>query len=112
MISKLDQSSDYYKFLQNDFDSETLCRFTKDIFQATKETLMQKSKAGVDEILKDKKKLLSFESPHVSFFSIWALQKVRTTRMYLPFANYPRNEISKLQQIGEVYALRKSKLTA
>jgi type III restriction enzyme len=43
IVSKLDQTSDpYYKFLQNDFDSEILYRFTRDIFQATKEMQTKK----------------------------------------------------------------------
>lgn len=42
IVSKLDQSSDYYKFLQNDFDSDNSLQVHKGYFQATKEMQTKK----------------------------------------------------------------------
>jgi len=80
IISKLDQSSDYYKFLQNDFDSDNHLQVHKGYFSgdkkyASKSTEADKVKADINEILSDKKRLLSFESPTRFIFSIWALQE-------------------------------------
>ena len=58
IASKLDQTSDYYKFLQNDFDSDNTLQVHKGYFSGDKGNADEKVKAGVDEILKDKKKLL------------------------------------------------------
>ena len=42
IVSKIDQSSGYYKFLQNDLIATIRYKFTKDIFQATKEMQTKK----------------------------------------------------------------------
>ena len=102
VISKLDQSSDYYKFLQNDFDSENTLQVHKGYFSGDKGNADEKVKAGVDEILKDKKKLLSFESPTRFIFSIWALQEGWDNPNVFTICKLSNqgSEISKLQQIG------------
>ena len=102
IVSKLDQSSDYYKFLQNDFDSENTLQVHKGYFSGDKGNADEKVKVGVDEILKDKKKLLSFESPTRFIFSIWALQEGWDNPNVFTICKLSNqgSEISKLQQIG------------
>jgi len=102
IISKLDQESDYYKFLQNDFDSDNTLQVHKGYFSGDKGNADEKVKAGVDEILKDKKKLLSFESPTRFIFSIWALQEGWDNPNVFTICKLSNqgSEISKLQQIG------------
>lgn len=100
--SKLDQTSDYYKFLQNDFDSDNTLQVHKGYFSGDKGNADEKIKAGVDEILKDKKKLLSFESPSRFIFSIWALQEGWDNPNVFTICKLSNqgSEISKMQQIG------------
>jgi type III restriction enzyme len=102
VVGKLDQTSDYYKFLQNDFDSDNTLQVHKGYFSGDKGNADEKIKAGVDEILKDKKKLLSFESPTRFIFSIWALQEGWDNPNVFTICKLSNqgSEISKLQQIG------------
>ena len=102
LISKLDQTSDYYKFLQNDYDSDNTLQVHKGYLSGDKGNADEKIKAGVDEILKDKKKLLSFESPSRFIFSIWALQEGWDNPNVFTICKISNqgSEISKLQQIG------------
>lgn len=102
LISKLDQTSDYYKFLLNDYDSDNALQVNKGYFSGDKGNADEKVKAGVDEILKDKKKLLSFESPTRFIFSIWALQEGWDNPNVFTICKLSNqgSEISKLQQIG------------
>ena len=101
-ISKLDQTSDYCKYLQNDFDSDNTLQVHKGYFSGDKGTSDEKVKAGVDEILKSKKKLLSFESPSRFIFSIWALQEGWDNPNVFTICKLSNqgSEISKMQQIG------------
>ena len=102
LIGNLDQTSDYYNFLQNDFDSENYLQVHKGYFSGDKGNADEKVKAGVEEILKDKKKLLSFESPSRFIFSIWALQEGWDNPNVFTICKLSNqgSEISKLQQIG------------
>ena len=102
IISKLDSKSDYYKYLQNDFDKENNLQVHKGYFSGDKGNADEKIKAGVDEILSDKKKLLSFESPSRFIFSIWALQEGWDNPNVFTICKLSNqgSEISKLQQIG------------
>jgi len=102
IVSKLNQTSDYYKFLQNDFDRDNTLQVHKGYFSGDKGNADEKIKAGVDEILKDKKKLLSFESPTRFIFSIWALQEGWDNPNVFTICKLSNqgSEISKLQQIG------------
>jgi type III restriction enzyme len=102
IVGQLDQTSDYYKFLQNDFDSDNTLQVHKGYFSGDKGNADEKIKAGVDEILKDKKKLLSFESPTRFIFSIWALQEGWDNPNVFTICKLSNqgSEISKLQQIG------------
>jgi len=102
IVSKLDQTSEYYKYLQKDFDSDNHLQVHKGYFSGDKGNADEKVKAGVDEILKDKKKLLSFESPTRFIFSIWALQEGWDNPNVFTICKLSNqgSEISKLQQIG------------
>lgn len=102
LIKTLNPSSEYYKFLQNDFDSNNTLQVHKGYFSGDKGNADEKIKAGVDEILIDKKKLLSFESPTRFIFSIWALQEGWDNPNVFTICKLSNqgSEISKLQQIG------------
>lgn len=102
ILQTLDPASDYYKYLQNDFDSEGNLQVHKGYFSGDKGNSDEKIRAGVDEILKDKKKLLSFESPTRFIFSIWALQEGWDNPNVFTICKLSNqgSEISKLQQIG------------
>ncbi|UTY31092.1 DEAD/DEAH box helicase family protein [Treponema putidum] len=102
IIKNIDQSSEYYKYLQNDFDSNNNLLVHKGYFSGDKGNTDEKIKAGVDEILRDKKKLLSFESPTRFIFSIWALQEGWDNPNVFTICKLSNqgSEISKLQQIG------------
>ncbi|MGB9643498.1 MAG: DEAD/DEAH box helicase family protein [Candidatus Ratteibacteria bacterium] len=102
VLKTLDKNSDYYKFLENDFDSDNTLQVHKGYFSGDKGNADEKVKAGVDEILKDKKKLLSFESPTRFIFSIWALQEGWDNPNVFTICKLSNQgtEISKLQQIG------------
>ncbi|MCZ2133130.1 MAG: DEAD/DEAH box helicase family protein [Bacteroidetes bacterium] len=95
-------TSQYLKFLQNDFDCDNTLQVHKGYFSGDKGNTDEKIKAGVDEILKDKKKLLSFESPTRFIFSIWALQEGWDNPNVFTICKLSNqgSEISKLQQIG------------
>ncbi|MCS7028468.1 MAG: DEAD/DEAH box helicase family protein [Bacteroidia bacterium] len=102
VINRLDKTSAYYQYLQNDFDSEGNLQVHKGYFSGDKGNIDEKIKAGVDEILKDKKKLLSFESPTRFIFSIWALQEGWDNPNVFTICKLSNqgSDISKLQQIG------------
>lgn len=102
VVSKLDQTSDYYQYLQNDFDSDNSLQVHKGYFSGDKGNADEKIKSGVDEILRDKKKLLSFESPSRFIFSIWALQEGWDNPNVFTICKLSNqgSEISKMQQIG------------
>lgn len=102
IIKSLDKNSDYYKYLLNDFDADGQLQVHKGYFSGDKGNNDEKVRAGVDEILKDKKKLLSFESPTRFIFSIWALQEGWDNPNVFTICKLSNqgSEISKLQQIG------------
>ncbi|WP_392447045.1 DEAD/DEAH box helicase family protein [Capnocytophaga canis] len=102
VIAALDVNSDYYHYLKNSFDTDGNLQVHKGYFSGDKGNADQKVKDGVDEILKDKKKLLSFESPTRFIFSIWALQEGWDNPNVFTICKLSNqgSEISKLQQIG------------
>lgn len=102
IISLLDPSSDYYKYLLNGFNTYNQLQVHKGYFSGDKGNADEKVRAGVDEILKDKKKLLSFDSPTRFIFSIWALQEGWDNPNVFTICKLSNqgSEISKLQQIG------------
>ncbi len=102
ILRNLDPNSNYYKYLQTDFDTEGNLQVHKGYFSGDKGNADEKIKAGVDEILKDKKKLLSFDSPTRFIFSIWALQEGWDNPNVFTICKLSNqgSEISKLQQIG------------
>ncbi|MCX7998152.1 MAG: DEAD/DEAH box helicase family protein, partial [Leptospiraceae bacterium] len=102
ILNQLDKTSTYYQYLQNDFDSENHLQVHKGYFSGDKGSTDEKIKAGVEEILKEKKKLLSFESPTRFIFSIWALQEGWDNPNVFTICKLSNqgSDISKLQQIG------------
>lgn len=102
VIKQLNKDDPYYQYLQNDFDQDGNLQVHKGYFSGDKGNADEKIKAGVDEILKDKKKLLSFDSPTRFIFSIWALQEGWDNPNVFTICKLSNqgSEISKLQQIG------------
>ncbi|MDZ7878623.1 MAG: DEAD/DEAH box helicase family protein [Saprospiraceae bacterium] len=102
IVETLHATSPYLQYLQKDFDSDNTLQVHKGYFSGDKGNADEKIKAGVDEILKDKKKLLSFESPTRFIFSIWALQEGWDNPNVFTICKLSNqgSEISKLQQIG------------
>ena len=99
---QLSEADSYKKYLQNDFDADNALQVHKGYFSGDKGNADEKVKEGVEEILKDKKKLLSFESPSRFIFSIWALQEGWDNPNVFTICKLSNqgSEISKLQQIG------------
>lgn len=99
---KLSNEDTYKKYIENDFDKDGNLQVHKGYFSGDKGNADEKIKAGVNEILKDKKKLLSFESPTRFIFSIWALQEGWDNPNVFTLCKLSNqgSEISKLQQIG------------
>lgn len=103
ILQELEKSSSYYQYLQNDFDDQDSLQVHKGYFSGDKEkTKDEKIKAGVNEILKDKKKLLSFGSSTRFIFSIWALQEGWDNPNVFTICKLSNqgSDTSKLQQIG------------
>lgn len=104
VIEKLNLETDrkYIAFLNQDFDEDGKLQVQKGYFSGDKGSKDNKIKTGVDEILKDKKKLLSFESSTRFIFSIWALQEGWDNPNVFTICKLSNqgSEISKLQQIG------------
>lgn len=102
IIKNIELASNYYKYLQDDFDSDGNLQVQKGYFSGDKGNADEKIKAGVNEILQDKKRLLSFESPTRFIFSIWALQEGWDNPNVFTICKLSNqgSEISKLQQIG------------
>lgn len=102
IIEELNPNDSYYNYLQNDFDNDGNLLVHKGYFSGDKGNTDEKVKAGVDEILRDKKKLLSFDSPTRFIFSIWALQEGWDNPNVFTICKLSNqgSEISKLQQIG------------
>jgi type III restriction enzyme len=102
IIKNLNPDDPYYNYLRNDFDDEGNLLVHKGYFSGDKGNADEEIKAGVDEILKDKKKLLSFDSPTRFIFSIWALQEGWDNPNVFTICKLSNqgSEISKLQQIG------------
>jgi type III restriction enzyme len=92
----------YLQYLDNDFDCAGKMQINEGYFSGDKGNTDEKIKAGVDEILKNKKKLLSFESPIRFVFSIWALQEGWDNPNVFTICKLSNqgSENSKLQQIG------------
>lgn len=103
IISALDKDNKYYQYLQKDFGDDGELQVHKGYFSGDKgKNTDEKIKAGIDEILKDKKKLLSFDSPTRFIFSIWALQEGWDNPNVFTICKLSNqgSENSKLQQIG------------
>lgn len=102
IMGQLSDNHPYKKHLENDVDESGNLQVHKGYFSGDKGNADEKVKTGVDEILKDKKKLLSFDSPTRFIFSIWALQEGWDNPNVFTICKLSNqgSEISKLQQIG------------
>lgn len=103
VLAEIDPNTEYYHYLQKSFDENHTLQVHKGYFSADKgKNIDDKIKQGVDEILRDKKKLLSFESPTRFIFSIWALQEGWDNPNVFTICKLSNqgSDISKLQQIG------------
>jgi type III restriction enzyme len=96
------QNEPYLNYLRKDVDARGALLVNKGYFSGDKGNSDEKIKAGVDEILKNKKELLSFDSPTRFIFSIWALQEGWDNPNVFTICKLSNqgSEISKLQQIG------------
>ena len=92
----------YLHYLENDFDEDGSLQVHKGYFSGDEGNSDEKIKQGVDEILRDKRKLLSFESPTRFVFSVWALQEGWDNPNVFTLCKLSDygSETSKLQQIG------------
>ncbi|MDR3177500.1 MAG: DEAD/DEAH box helicase family protein [Campylobacteraceae bacterium] len=95
------QYKEYLAYLNKDYEDGYL-QVHKGYFSGDRGNSDEKIKQGVDEILKDKKKLLSFESSTRFIFSIWALQEGWDNPNVFTICKLSDygSETSKLQQIG------------
>ena len=101
-IKKKPKFKNYLKYLENDMDADGNLQIHKGYFSGDKGNKDEQIKRGVDEILRDKRKLLSFESPTRFVFSVWALQEGwdnPNVFTLCKLSNYGQ-EIAKLQQVG------------
>jgi len=92
----------YLQYLEKDFDDENNLKVHKGYFSGDRKNTEKNEQESIDEILKDKEKLLSFESSTRFIFSVWALQEGWDNPNIFTIcklSNYG-SENSKLQQIG------------
>ena len=93
---------EYLNYLKKDFDESNKLKVHKGYFSGDKANKEKNEQDSIDEILKDKEKLLSFESSTRFIFSVWALQEGWDNPNIFTIcklSNYG-SENSKLQQIG------------
>ena len=104
MVERLQKrlNAPYLSYLQNDYDANGNLQVNEGYFSGDKGSTDEKIKAGVDQILRNKKRLLSFESPTRFIFSIWALQEGWDNPNVFTICKLSNqgSENSKLQQIG------------
>lgn len=102
LLATLDQASAYYSYLRKAYDENGDLLAHQGYFSGDKGTTDDKIKAGVEEILINKRALLSTDSPTRFIFSIWALQEGWDNPNVFTICKLSNqgSEISKLQQIG------------
>ena len=97
-----EEFKNYLEYLKKDFDDANQLIVHKGYFSGDKAKKENAEKESIDEILKDKEKLLSFTSSTRFIFSVWALQEGWDNPNIFTIckvSNYG-SENSKLQQIG------------
>ena len=92
----------YRAYLKQDFSSSGDLLIHEGYFAGDRGTLEEKERTGVELILKDKERLLSFDTPLRFIFSVWALQEGwdNPNVMTLCKLRSTGSEISKRQQVG------------
>ncbi|MDR0978140.1 MAG: DEAD/DEAH box helicase family protein [Endomicrobium sp.] len=92
----------YLNYLKRDYNENGILNVHKGYFSGDRGSKDEQIKQGIDEILKDKKKLLSFSSSTRFIFSIWALQEGWDNPNIFTICRLSNNgtETSKFQQIG------------
>ena len=81
-------NEEYQDWLERDYDESGRLCVHEGYFSGDRGSGEEKERQGIDLILNDKEKLLSFDTPLRFVFSVWALQEGSgTTRISLPFAN-------------------------
>jgi type III restriction enzyme len=93
----------YKAYLESDFDkADGILSVHQGYFSGDKGTSDDKITAGINEILHDKEKLLSFESPLRFIFSVWALQEGWDNPNIFNICKLSNTakEISRRQQVG------------
>jgi type III restriction enzyme len=93
----------YKAYLDNDFDkTDGTLRVHQGYFAGDKGSSDDKITAGINEILHDKEKLLSFEFPLRFIFSVWALQEGWDNPNIFNICKLSNTnkEISRRQQVG------------
>ena len=94
-------NKEYKKFLDGDFKNNELL-VAEGYFSGDKGTKDDKEKDGIDKILRQKEKLLSFEEPLRFVFSVWALQEGWDNPNIFNICKLTNSnsDISRRQQVG------------
>ena len=75
VLAKNDIDQNYKKYLEKDFNEDGKLKVHEGYFSGDKGTNDKKEADGVNIILNEKEKLLSFDTPLRFIFSVWALQE-------------------------------------
>ena len=100
------QNSEYQRYLEDDYKSGELAvhegYFSIDPNKAQKESGLKKDDVGINLILNNKEKLLSFDTQLRFIFSVWALQEGWDNPNVFNICKlYPtKKDISRRQQVG------------
>lgn len=101
-ILKSTTNSVYKDYLAKDFDKDGVLSVHEGYFSGDSGTLDEREGRGVDLILRDKERLLSFTTPLRFIFSVWALQEGWDNPNIFTLCKLKStgSEISRRQQVG------------
>ncbi len=101
-IYRATTNAEYKKFLDKDFSEDGKLRVHEGYFSGDRGTKDEKEAAGVNLILNEKEKLLSFDTPLRFIFSVWALQEGWDNPNIFNICKLSSTgkEISRRQQVG------------
>ena len=99
---KRSKNVDYKNYLKRDFDQLGRLMVHEGYFAGDKGTAEERERTGVELILKDKEKLLSFDTPLRFIFSVWALQEGWDNPNIFTLCKLKStsSDISRRQQVG------------